>query len=127
MDMEFLQKMAENILGNIKTIKDTVMDLTNTLMEINMLGNGQNINTMEKEYIPILMEVDISENGKKKKYNYPDDLTERHGTGTYIYINGDKYIGKWKDGLKHGKGIFIYHTGEIEKGIWKKDKLDKLK
>ena len=47
--------------------------------------------------------------------------------GTYIYANGDKYVGKWKKGFRHGKGIFTYANGEIEEGIWKKNKLAKSK
>ena len=28
-----------------------------------------------------------------------------HGQGMYIWANGDKYQGAWKDGKKHGPGI----------------------
>ena len=61
------------------------------------------------------------------KYNKPDNKRGRNGTGTYIYVNGDKYVGEWRKGLRHGKGIFTHTNGDIEKGIWKKDKLVKLK
>ena len=45
--------------------------------------------------------------------------------GTYIYDNGDRYVGEWKRGLRHGKGTLIYANGKIEEGIWKKNKLIK--
>ena len=63
------------------------------------------------------------ENGKKKKFNKPDNTKGRHGYGTYIYFNGDKYIGEWKKGLRHGNGILKYINGKSESGIWKNDKL----
>jgi S1-C subfamily serine protease len=31
-----------------------------------------------------------------------------HGQGTYIFADGDKYIGDWKDGKKHGQGTYIW-------------------
>ena len=57
----------------------------------------------------------------------PDNLRERDGQGAYTYVNGDKYVGKWKKGLRHGKGIFTHADGKVEEGIWKKDRLIKLK
>ena len=62
---------------------------------------------------------------KKKKYNTPDNGAGRNGKGTYTYVNGDKYVGEWKKGLRHGKGTFTGINGVIKKGIWKKDKLIK--
>ena len=60
------------------------------------------------------------------EYNMTDNLSESHGKGSYIYTNGDKYVGEWKKGLRHGKGIFTHSDGKVEKGIWKKDKLIQL-
>lgn len=33
-------------------------------------------------------------------------LAKRHGTGTYVYPNGDKYSGLWADNKKHGWGKY---------------------
>jgi len=45
---------------------------------------------------------------------------KRHGQGTYTFANGDKYVGEWKDSLAHGQGTFTYADGsEKEEGIWK--------
>ena len=42
-------------------------------------------------------------------------------------MNGDKYIGEWRNGLKHGNGILTYSNGFVKEGVWKKDKLVKPK
>ncbi len=55
-----------------------------------------------------------------------------NGQGTYIYPNGEKYVGEYKDGKKHGQGTWTnYYAGEyigkyegehkngnMWKGIW---------
>jgi len=33
------------------------------------------------------------------------------GQGTYIYPNGEKYEGDWKNGKYHGQGTFTYPDG----------------
>lgn len=45
-----------------------------------------------------------------------------HGSGKYIWSNGDFYEGRFKNGKKHGKGYF-YDKAKEEKltGIWKND------
>ena len=37
----------------------------------------------------------------------------------YLWENGTKYMGKWKDGKKHGQGTFTYG-----KGKWEGDKYE---
>ncbi|MCK4469881.1 MAG: hypothetical protein KAU60_16190, partial [Desulfobacterales bacterium] len=34
-----------------------------------------------------------------------------NGQGTFIYANGDKYTGQFKDGKMHGKGALTSHDG----------------
>ena len=65
----------------------------------------------------------IWENGSRYVGEWKDG--KKHGQGTYTYANGDKYVGGWKKGLRHGKGTFTHANGKIEEGIWKKDKLVK--
>lgn len=38
------------------------------------------------------------------------------GTGTYIFKNGNKYTGTFKNGYPHGKGTIIYANGERYEG-----------
>ena len=45
-----------------------------------------------------------------------------NGQGTYIYPNGEKYRGDWKNGKYHGHGTFTYPDGIMYVGKWKNDK-----
>jgi len=38
--------------------------------------------------------------------------------GTYVYPNGDKYIGFFKDNKFHGQGTFTWIQGESFSGLW---------
>jgi len=44
-----------------------------------------------------------------------------NGKGTYLFANGDKYVGEWRDGKEHGQGTKIYpggakYVGEFRNG-----------
>lgn len=44
--------------------------------------------------------------------------------GTFTYVNGDVYIGQWKEGKKHGKGTYSYSAdGSKLKGEWAEGKM----
>ena len=45
-----------------------------------------------------------------------------NGKGTYIWDSGDKYEGRFKDGLFHGNGTFYYSNGNKYVGQWKNNK-----
>ena len=48
-----------------------------------------------------------------------------HGKGTYIWANGNKYIGEWSNGNMEGKGEMIFHLAKgdsIVDGYWKDNK-----
>ncbi len=42
-----------------------------------------------------------------------------NGKGTYIYSDGEKYIGEHKNGNPHGQGTYNYADGSIYTGEWK--------
>jgi hypothetical protein len=42
-----------------------------------------------------------------------------NGIGTFIWDNGQKYVGKWKDGEWHGQGTFTYSKGGMYIGEFK--------
>ena len=42
-----------------------------------------------------------------------------NGQGTYIYPNGEKYVGDWKNGKYHGHGTFTYPDGNMYVGEFK--------
>lgn len=44
-----------------------------------------------------------------------------HGTGTYLYSDGRKFTGKFKNNKMHGKGRMAYNDGRVEEGVWKDD------
>lgn len=41
-----------------------------------------------------------------------------NGPGTYIWHNGDRYIGQFKDGNAHGRGVMKHADGKQEIGPW---------
>ncbi len=44
------------------------------------------------------------------------------GQGTYYYANGAKYVGQWANDLKHGKGTMYFANGNVYEGNWVNDK-----
>lgn len=48
---------------------------------------------------------------------YKDGL--RNGKGTYKYKNKDEYTGEYKDGKEHGQGTFMYSNGDKYIGEFK--------
>ncbi len=44
------------------------------------------------------------------------------GFGKYTYLDGEKYVGEWKNGKYHGQGTYTSKDGEKFVGEWKDDK-----
>ena len=42
--------------------------------------------------------------------------------GTFTFLDGEKYVGDFKDGRYHGKGTFTWPDGAKYSGEWKDDK-----
>ena len=57
-------------------------------------------------------------NGNKIEYEYD----QKHGRGTYLWVNGDKYDGEWKNDNRHGRGTYTRANGYQHVGEWKNDK-----
>ncbi|HPJ39637.1 MAG TPA: hypothetical protein PLT75_14425, partial [Spirochaetota bacterium] len=38
--------------------------------------------------------------------------------GVYIWPNGDKYTGQWKEGVMDGKGVYRYSNGTELRGVF---------
>ncbi|MDF1548761.1 MAG: caspase family protein [Bacteroidales bacterium] len=51
---------------------------------------------------------------------YVGDWTNSNmqGSGTYYFLTGDKYIGQWKEGKFDGYGSYYYNSGKQEVGYW---------
>jgi hypothetical protein len=48
--------------------------------------------------------------------------SKMHGSGTYYFSNGDKYTGSWKDGMFDGYGSYYYAGGAQDIGYWSNNK-----
>ena len=60
-------------------------------------------------------------NGNKYVGEYKNG--KPHGLGTYTWANGNKYFGKFKDAKRNGQGTYTFANGTVDKGIWKNNKL----
>mmetsp|Transcript_168819 Transcript_168819/g.542585 ORF Transcript_168819/g.542585 Transcript_168819/m.542585 type:complete len:135 (+) Transcript_168819:129-533(+) len=52
-----------------------------------------------------------------------DEISERHGKGTFFYNTGDRYEGQWVHGVKQGSGSYYYATGDVYKGDFHHDRM----
>ncbi len=43
---------------------------------------------------------------------------EMHGTGTYAWPNGHKYEGEWRNGRQNGLGTYVFPSGKTKYGQW---------
>ena len=50
----------------------------------------------------------------------------KHGKGTSTFANGDKHVGGYKSGIFKGQGTFTHADGTVVVGIWEKNKLVKI-
>ena len=62
----------------------------------------------------------VFENGARYKGQWKDNV--RHGKGIQIWPDGAKYEGFWKNNKAHGKGTFWHVYGDKYEGDWKRDK-----
>jgi hypothetical protein len=46
----------------------------------------------------------------------------RHGEGKYIWKDGNIYVGEYKEGKRHGMGTYYFTSGEKYVGEWKENK-----
>ncbi len=44
-----------------------------------------------------------------------------NGKGTYLWANGDTYIGEWENDLMDGEGTYLWENGDEFTGGWQED------
>lgn len=47
---------------------------------------------------------------------------EEHGYGTFVWNDGDKYVGEWRNGDFNGHGVYYYSDGDKYDGEWRDNK-----
>jgi hypothetical protein len=54
--------------------------------------------------------------GRKYEGEYKND--KKHGIGTFYWPDGRVYKGEWADGKQHGKGEYKSKKGSVREGLW---------
>lgn len=57
------------------------------------------------------------------RYVGPFKNSKMSGHGEYTWANGDRYVGDYQDGKRHGKGTKTWTRGDRYKGEWKNDQI----
>mmetsp|Transcript_12225 Transcript_12225/g.36116 ORF Transcript_12225/g.36116 Transcript_12225/m.36116 type:complete len:394 (-) Transcript_12225:262-1443(-) len=47
-----------------------------------------------------------------------NDEGEADGRGSYLYLDGNVYLGEWRRGKQHGRGSYTYADGDVYEGEW---------
>ena len=45
-----------------------------------------------------------------------------NNSDNFTYADGDKYVGKYKNGKFHGQGTYTFANGTVIEGIWENGK-----
>jgi hypothetical protein len=118
---EILQKLSITALPAVqidgKVVAMGVLDPTNE--EIRYWLRVRKPVDKLKDDIPYGMSSYIWPNGDKYVGEWKDG--EIHGQGTIVFANGNRYVGEWKDGSNHGQGTYIWAEGDKYVGEWKDD------
>merc|ERR1719468_298224 len=55
--------------------------------------------------------------------DYDKDGTALQGEAIVLFLNGDKFLGHLKAGMKDGPGMYVYADDTAYKGRWKQDSI----
>ncbi|KAK3717819.1 hypothetical protein LTR37_005590 [Vermiconidia calcicola] len=86
-------------------------------------ADDESIHTNDEPTDPTVAKVTIDHLGREfYKGVMRTKIAEYHGQGHLISMNGDEYVGNFRDGQKDGTGKMIYgNTGNIYEGEWFED------
>lgn len=76
------------------------------------------VKEMVKDKEQILMDLSIKENMQMINPKEEVIFNYLQNTGLYIWKDGERYEGEWRDGKFHGKGIKTLPDGTIFDGEW---------
>ena len=62
----------------------------------------------------------VWDNGQKYVGEWQNN--KHHGQGTVTFVSGNKYVGDFKDGKRHGQGTYTYASGNKYVGDFKDNK-----
>jgi hypothetical protein len=65
--------------------------------------------------------IGVYKNGVEEIFGEWKD-NQKDGTGTYLWANGDIYVGECRNGVKTGRGVKTYANGDRYEGDWSRDK-----
>lgn len=97
------------------------LNLKNTPITTNSTASSSN---SSKNTVPTVSTttktstVDKAKNVDKQYTGSRNSKGQRHGEGTYIWKNGDKYVGNWENDKMSGYGEYTYANGKFKNGIW---------
>ena len=63
----------------------------------------------------------VWENGDIYVGEHKDGI--RYGQGTTTFADGTTYVGEYKNDVRDGQGTYTYASGGVERGIWENDEL----
>ena len=96
-----------------------------------MIGDSHKVETFyEWKTVSGIQWREIGDKDIHAKYTGDVVIEKPHGIGTMVYIDGNKYVGEWMNGLFHGRGIYTiaidgynyvgeYRIGNLWNGIMK--------
>ena len=86
-------------------------------------------NPTMKRLLPVLMVFGVFLGSAGESFALPEcsrsynSNTWTDCVGTYIFADGSKYVGEYRDGIQHGQGTYTYADGKIRKGFWENGQL----
>ena len=116
----------EKLKNEISEMEEKLEQLNNNPKELEKFAREDFLIRKDSEDIIIIKEkrTYIFPNGDKYVGEYIDE--QRHGKGIFTSTKGDKYVGEWKDGLFNGHGTYTWgegnNRGDKYVGEWKDGK-----
>jgi hypothetical protein len=112
----YFYKQQQSLSKQYERIKQPSNKNYGKIKFLNGEYEGELMNKNKKNGNGILIYLD----GDKYIGEFKND--KAHGNGTYYFASGNKYVGEFKNNLLNGNGTFYYVTGNKYIGKWKNSK-----